>query len=132
MCGEIKVADDFAVSNRDRTGLQAYCRSCASVHNSKRRISEASRSKQLMDLRKATARRKYGLTVQEWETLRLRPCDICGSIRSKMCIDHTDNGSYHGVLCSQCNTAIGLLGYAPSRVMSAAEYLRRTRKDSDG
>jgi hypothetical protein len=55
------------------------------------------------------ARRKYGLTIAEVEYLRKQPCEICGVVASKMCIDHKIPKTYRGVLCQQCNTRLGWL-----------------------
>ena len=84
---------------------------------------------------KSNVKTKYGLTVEEFERLRQQPCEICGRYLDQafgrksngMVIDHHIRGNYDGVLCHHCNTAIGHLGHDVSRILAAAEYVKRTR-----
>lgn len=59
-------------------------------------------------------------------------CGICGGAESptqwgnRMVIDHNHaTGELRGLLCSLCNTAIGLFADDPARLLAAAEYLKR-------
>lgn len=60
-------------------------------------------------------------------------CDICGrppgetGRGARLHIDHDHNrpGVFRGWLCSNCNRGIGYLGDDPSRLESAAGYLRK-------
>lgn len=52
-------------------------------------------------------KKKYGLTLDEVSKLRTLPCEICGILAKKMCIDHKIPGTFRGVLCQQCNTRLG-------------------------
>jgi hypothetical protein len=54
-------------------------------------------------------KRKYGLTLEEVSELRKLPCEICGILAKKMCIDHKEPKTFRGVLCQQCNTRLGWL-----------------------
>lgn len=62
---------------------------------------------QRLNQRKADAKRKYGLSLEEAEYLRQQPCEICSKKEKKMCIDHIIPRTYRGVLCQQCNTRLG-------------------------
>lgn len=94
------------------------------------------KDKPLRDTRSAAWRvkTKYGLTLEEYTALRLQPCEVCGSSFPDvvMCIDHSIEGSYHGVLCHGCNVAIGHLRHDPTRIERAAQYVRRTRDHGEG
>lgn len=71
----------------------------------------------------------YGLDPDECERVydsRTR-CDICGTAfdgRTQKNLDH-DHGTkrIRGVLCANCNLAIGLLGNDPSLLARAMAYL---------
>ena len=72
----------------------------------------------------------YGLTMHDYDLLLKRQggrCLICGTAATKMrplVVDHNhESGIVRGLLCSECNTAIGLLGDDPALIKRAAEYL---------
>jgi hypothetical protein len=67
-----------------------------------------SQQKRLNQLR-YDQRKKYGLSLEEAQALRKKPCEICGVKAAKMCIDHKIPRTYRGVLCQQCNTRLGWL-----------------------
>lgn len=77
-------------------------------------------------------KRMYGMTLREYTTLLLRQggtCALCPATKARpsggyLCVDHDHNtGAVRGLLCSSCNTAIGLLGDDPKRLLEAAKYL---------
>lgn len=52
-------------------------------------------------------------------------CKICGSTKL-LRIDHDHaTGEIRGVLCHNCNVALGLMGDSPDRLRDAARYLER-------
>jgi len=81
---------------------------------------------------------RYGLTEPEYDMLHRDQSGVCcickkpetvkhrnGSIRC-LAVDHCHlTGMVRGLLCSRCNTALGLLGDDTERVERALEYLRR-------
>lgn len=73
--------------------------------------------------RHALMARRYGLTTAQMVTLPTA-CEACGSTH-RLHVDHNHGtGVYRGVLCSDCNTALGLLGDDVQRVISLLEYAR--------
>jgi hypothetical protein len=76
--------------------------------------------------------RRYGLTVEEYKVLLAAQegiCAICGGPPTGMGksyhVDHDhETGVVRGLLCSNCNTALGLLGDDPARLAVAINYLR--------
>lgn len=79
--------------------------------------------------RERTVRLQFGLSPQQYAELLARPCDICGRTgkqerHGKLCFDHNHiTGQFRGMLCSRCNSAIGLLQDNPELIRKAAEYL---------
>jgi hypothetical protein len=77
--------------------------------------------------------RAYGITMPEFDALLEQQggvCAICKGPRSgpgkRFHVDHCHNSSkVRGLLCGNCNTAIGLLADDPERAEAAAAYLRR-------
>ncbi len=58
-------------------------------------------------------------------------CAICGSTLNssrytKLAVDHNHKtGVVRGLLCTNCNTAIGLMKDSPERLQAAITYLRK-------
>ena len=51
-------------------------------------------------------------------------CEVCGGKTTKMATDHDhDTGKVRGLLCGNCNTALGLAGDSVDRLMALAAYL---------
>lgn len=99
----IPVCDDCKVDKRDRTDIER-----------RRRF------------------RTYGITEADYNAMLERQghcCAICQTDtpgRKGWAIDHChDSGVVRGVLCSPCNSAIGLLRDDPDVIMRAAMYVER-------
>jgi hypothetical protein len=57
-------------------------------------------------------------------------CEICG-LDKNLCWDHKhDTGEFRGTLCSNCNTAIGLLDENLERFYAAIQYLENHNEQS--
>lgn len=78
-------------------------------------------------------RRHYGIEVQDYDRLLKEQngrCAICGttesdSLKQFLCVDHIDSTCLiRGLLCSTCNSAIGLLHHSEELLQSAITYLR--------
>lgn len=88
-------------------------------------------STHLSAVRKYTLRIKYGLTVEGYNDLFLAQrgrCKICSKHQSDLpkalSVDHNhETREIRGLLCLNCNVAIGLLGEDAERCILAAEYL---------
>jgi len=69
---------------------------------------------------------KYGITRFEYDTMRAQQagaCAICGK-EGKLCIDHChESKKVRGLLCRNCNSALGLLNEDFSTAIRAANYL---------
>lgn len=73
----------------------------------------------------------YGLSLDEYEVLLKKAnhcCEACGRTPNKkrLAIDHChDSERLRGVLCDQCNLALGLLGDGPEGVKQLLDYAER-------
>lgn len=74
-------------------------------------------------------RRKFGLEPSDIEAMLREQggrCAICRIEEENLGVDHChDTGIIRGLLCNNCNTAIGLLKHERRRCESAIEYLAR-------
>lgn len=97
------------------------CKSCISLYSR----GEGSRGKKAVFIRQ-----RYGISLEEYEvhvTATDGVCPCCGkSGRKKMCLDHDHlTGAIRGVICSACNSGIGLLGDDVEGLRKAIAYLER-------
>ncbi len=100
-----------------RVALQSKCKDCErSVRSSYYKPHES-------------ARRKFRLTDKEYNTLIEKSkegCEVCSRPLSKVCIDHNHlTGEVRGVLCNNCNTALGLVGDNVDTLSKLIQYLER-------
>lgn len=109
-----------------RGKLHAECKVCHAARMAKHKSDHP-------DIYRATLHRarlrKYGLTDKEFKLLiyfQNGMCGICGSyLGDKLHIDHDAiSGLIRGLLCSRCNTAIGLLKHDRASCLAAAYYLK--------
>ena len=87
-------------------------------------------------LREAHLRRRHGLSIADRQRLfdaqggRCRICECLEADRrtGRLHVDHCHRtGVIRGLLCQQCNHALGLMSDSPELLRRAAEYLERSR-----
>lgn len=112
-CKRAKPREEFAENRTTRNGLNSECRTCRSV---------------------AWIQHKYDLSVTEYQELydsQGGRCAICNQLPTggRLCVDHNhDSGDVRGLLCDNCNKAIGLFQDSPEVIISAVEYIQAARK----
>ena len=71
-------------------------------------------------------RKKYGLSLEEYNNLIKNGCEICGT-NINLHIDHDHSlkgdGHYRGVLCINCNGGLGSFLDNPTLLREAIYYL---------
>ncbi|GAC1529093.1 MAG: hypothetical protein NVS2B6_17170 [Thermoleophilaceae bacterium] len=76
--------------------------------------------------RTASKLRAYGMTPAQYNDMadaQGRRCAICRD-EGLLCVDHDhDTGVVRGLLCGNCNRALGQLKDSPQRARAAASYL---------
>jgi len=73
----------------------------------------------------------YGITIEQYEemlALQNHQCAICAtdfaSLERRPCIDHChETGVVRGLLCGNCNSALGKFKDSPEMLQRAMEYL---------
>ena len=82
----------------------------------------------LPHMRAMSRKSKYGISVKEYEAMMESQdgcCAICGE-RRRLGVDHNHKTkAVRSLLCSPCNTAIGLFKEDTRRMRAAIEYLER-------
>lgn len=126
---ERKRAVDAAKAKRWRDADPERQRAYSRKSHEKRKLDPEFRQRR----RDAELMRCYGITREELDEMRRAQgdqCAICGGGRngpgSRLHVDHChDSKRIRGLLCSKCNTAVGLLDDDPARAEALATYLRR-------
>lgn len=129
LCGQGKPAtrDFFPPSKTSgASGLDPRCKKCDAKRQAQRRARKLQLDPEYV--RKQNLRRLWGddtiydkLVECQGET-----CAICGDVGSwqRLGIDHDHGtGAVRGLLCSPCNTAIGMMKDDPARLRAAVAYL---------
>jgi hypothetical protein len=108
-CGEIKPHSEWTRNRTASDGLATLCKSCKAAQG-----------------RAGHLKRHYGLTEAERDEMvatQMGLCVICLKAPA-VHVDHCHKtGKVRGVLCFNCNSAIGKLGDDPDAVRRAAAYL---------
>ena len=75
---------------------------------------------------------KYGITLQDYDSLLASQNSVCASCLGvnksgrRLAVDHNhDTGAVRGLLCIDCNLALGLLKDSPEITGRMAEYIRK-------
>lgn len=110
-CKHIKKLTEFKSHKRD--GHQSYCSKCQELY---------------MDA--YNLKKRYGMTIDEYKKMlkdQDNVCKICKKpclIKKKLSVDHCHkSGKIRGLLCSNCNAALGLFKDNSERIIEAANYL---------
>ena len=138
-CGDEKPITEFNSNPTATDGLRSYCRDCdrkqatgwcAENRERKREASRAWYANNRDRFRDYDLKRKYGITGSEYHELLYAQdgrCAICrtddpGARRFHVDHDH-ETDVVRGLLCSRCNTALGLLSEDTTVMAAAIAYL---------
>lgn len=134
-CGEEKPLTAFPRNRNKRDGRDPECLRCKRARES---TPEARKAKRVRELE-----RLYGLSVEDYEHMNKvqgGACRICRQPerrvntfgeRRPLAVDHDHaTGAIRGLLCADCNKALGLFGDKPSRLWRAWLYLDDTAEEA--
>jgi hypothetical protein len=119
-CATYKPASEFPRNRAERRGYATYCKPC---HNriTKRNIQRLHGSGRNFQLK-----RRYGVDAVQVEWMILQQggvCALCGD-GAPAHVDHShENGEVRGIVCFNCNRALGYLDDQPDLFYRIAEYL---------
>lgn len=106
------------------------CKTCYSSWYQKKNPekAEAYRDANKDRMREYRLQRKYGIGLDEWNGMFQSQAGRCAVCQRPLplLVDHDHlTGRVRGLLCNDCNLALGFLNDSPERALSLAEYLRR-------
>jgi len=136
-CGKPKPLSEFRFrtrKGRSKGTYESYCKKCeydnnkiwAAANKEKRKDSEFERN----------LKRKFNMTRKDYDAILLaqgNKCAICPKPRSlsgkALAVDHCHTTlAIRGLLCNECNTAIGLFTESIEILQSAIAYLTKFKK----
>lgn len=130
-CNESKPLSGFPKDKKARNGFKLVCKKCKNASNK-----PWSDPKQREKIRHRDRLKDYGVTHEQYEAMREQQndlCAICGKpetrtsragTKSDLCVDHChDTNAVRGLLCSNCNTALGYFKDSIENLSNAIDYL---------
>lgn len=127
-CNKTQPLNKFARAGWSASGYHSYCILCKREHE--RDAEKKRRGTRYQSMRNLRLKRVYGITAQEYDdrlVIQGGGCGICGKNNDgkvKLSIDHdATTGKLRGILCGNCNRAIGQLAHNTLRLNSAIDYL---------
>ena len=118
-CKKVKPLTDYYKRSLSSTGYVATCKECQ-----KRAWSNE-------DHRAYQYKKKYGITMDDYNDMfasQHGECGICSKHQSELdyhlCVDHNHTtGEVRGLLCRDCNKALGMLGDDKESIQKVMDYL---------
>lgn len=138
-CGQVLPHDNFAkaenYSIKFSGGMTSMCRSCTNERGReyyKKRIAAGTYKKYKYDRREYYFRKKYGLSVKEYEEILVAQnskCAIClVKLQARGSGTHLDHchktGNIRAFLCTNCNRGLGHFKDSIESLESAITYLK--------
>lgn len=129
-CGEFKRHTEFSRNSGISHGMSPRCKECSRRKFSedelaKMRADYASKRQHHLDYKLFQA---YGITRKQWNQMTESQdyrCASCGDV-APLCVDHDHaTGEVRGLLCTRCNTALGLLREDTEIIVALAVYIEK-------
>ena len=135
-CGVSKLRDQFHVKSASSSGRESQCRDCRNEYaRAWRSTAHGSKTSYSSKIKK-----RYGVSCEEYDKMYSDQdgrCGICGihqsELKRRMCVDHDhETSDVRGLLCNNCNRAIGFLMDSVKNAGCAYEYLLSHKKMAGG
>jgi hypothetical protein len=139
VCNKHKSREEFYKSSKAKDGLRFECKSCSkevsiayAKKNWQKKIQPKTRGYRL--------KHRYGISIQEYQSLFGQQAGLCGICKERLIengngftgvsVDHSHGtGKVRGLLCGQCNGALGKFRDSTVILQSAIDYLRKYETD---
>ena len=149
ICELDKPLNEFFRCSKCKDGRINFCRKCANdkrinknkgIENPKNRMYNIKRGHPLYH-RVRLLKTSYGIDLEEYNEILSKQNNVCAICKKPetndtwkkgksnyLSVDH-DHNTYkiRGILCSKCNSAIGLFIDSPELLLEAAKYLIKSR-----
>lgn len=132
-CGEVKPIRKFAKNKRRRDGRGSYCRRCRGEIMAEWRKRNPEKHRE--NKRRERLKSKYNITLTDYDDLlhfQNNVCAVCGNpcpTGNRLAVDHDhETGKVRGLLCTNCNMALGFAQDNPELLRELADYLEYHRE----
>lgn len=100
------------------------------VKEAEKKYRESNPEKVKLKMRKQALKRKYGMTMEDYEQMlksQNGKCSICNEEKQEtLCVDHDHNtGKVRGLLCRHCNHVVGFAKDNIDILNNVINYLRK-------
>ena len=129
-CNCNKPIDQFGICSGYRDGHRGQCNQCRTAKQTERLRENPDKRRTTAQSRAQSLRQRYGLTVEQYRALHSMQqdrCAICGIVSKKLHVDHCHKtGQVRGLLCFDCNLALGRVGDSLEGIRRFVQYLEAT------
>jgi hypothetical protein len=138
-CGETKILDLFAKGTRYKDGRRNICKKCHTNNMTEyfKRNPDKRRENYKQNAQNRPSWKRHGLTAEQYEEMVQKYEGKCHACQDRVGtqVDHDHNccdkmfacgNCVRGLLCKQCNTALGLLKDDPVYVQRLLNYANVT------
>jgi len=84
--------------------------------------------------KEAKLKYRYGITLVDYNTMLKKQdhrCKICDVENTCLVVDHCHaSGAIRGLLCNNCNKALGFFKDSPERMVKAADYINENKTET--
>jgi hypothetical protein len=133
MCNLTKPVEQFHKSKQTKDGRFSYCAPCKVEANrrSNKKLLTENREKFLDQRKNWHLKKTYGITLDEYKTIVMEQGGVCAVCLKnekqhyrQLAVDHDHTtGKVRGLLCHDCNRALGFLKDDVNYLKRAIEYL---------
>ena len=129
-CGVL--TDRFGMSSRAKDGKRSQCKDCEKIYEARRTRDYAAmaRARCPDSVKDNHLRSRYGITLDDYNDMlqaQNGSCAICPAtaLEEVLCVDHNhDTGEVRALLCTTCNTMLGMAGDSADRLQAGIDYLK--------
>lgn len=124
---------EFSKKKKYKDGLSSWCKECHREYDRNWNKNQEPVKKTERG-RRNKLKQSYGITVEQYTEMLIKQNHKCGVCqkdetevhKKRLFVDHCHTtGNVRGLLCHNCNTAIGLLKDSVQTALQAATYLSR-------
>ena len=126
---------EMALTRKFHPNGDSYCSECKKIRHYDWTKTPGAKEKMRVYGRRSNLRKSYGLEEKDYDEMLIAQnggCRICGVAKNgngrSLHVDHDhETGVVRGILCHDCNTALGLAGDSIEILSKMIEYLAMSK-----